>query len=1083
MKRIKHAFNRHKDYLSKQFILFIVSLALFLSSFLFTKLAYSAAPMIWQSAQYGKMLTSLGFKFNDDKEVRTFTVDPSAGAGVAAPVGSYGARDNAGSGELWFKYGVADTDWSNILTGVTGWSLIGNAGTTPGTNFLGTTDAQDLQIRTNGNLQTTFLSAGGLNSNQTFTPVDGTTKEQYYFQQNAIPTGNTTTANETSFRNILEYDLGDAGFDHDGQLLASSSRLSVQGSGTVGYGSVNDLSAIFPTSGGVTTLYKGNNLDTQVGSGYEITTYGGVNSFLTSTGGIFGNADLFSSSASLNDATIGNTTSEKHSLSVAGTSVVSGSMEGADFNTSISGSASTNNIYGANIGMAAYGTSTVNNPTGLNVNSQFSDTTVISGNINGIANGVDVRDGASVQSVTGNQLNVQVRGTSTATNVVGENVGLSTNDTAALSSATALNVNPNFAGTSTVTNVNMATIGGTLQDNVVASNVTGLGLNPQLVNNATATNFTALSVAPQLQNAATVTNGITAIQTSVNTTAAISQVKGLSINVSNANVVDPFAKKAIETDGGSVTMGYGITIPGATSFFQNHYIGGSEIVASGDPTSTYGFGNNFAHAIDFQDDWGPDVTTLRLGFVDVGFVGQVNGTAGKTMDSWTGALGGFGNSSGAGTLDQAIMFRAAGGLNQGGALTINNVIGFQGMPTLCGIAVNCWGVRIDDPLAANLFEGTVQTNDALILQDPGAGTNTTTIQAATLGADYTLTLPTTDGGASEVLTTDGSGVLSWNSVASLSGAWNLLGNAGTNAGTNFLGTTDTVDLVFRTDNTERFRITSTGSLDTTLGAGIVHSDASGILTSSAVSLTTDVSGVLPLANGGTNKNATASAGAFVYSDADSFELSSVGTDNYLVQSGGTGAPTFLAFGTANQLFGTNAAGTDFENKAVTATSAGALTAPGILRSNTSLVLEDPGAGANTITIQSPTLGGDFTFTLPVNDGNATEVLTTDGSGVLTWTDPIPPTSAIGASAIDWSLGNVFSKTLSANTTFTFSNVKDGKTIVVRVTNTASNYTLAWPTVKWAGGVAPTQTIGAKSDVYTFISDGTDIFGSVVQDMY
>ena len=37
------------------------------------------------------------------------------------------------------------------------------------------------------------------------------------------------------------------------------------------------------------------------------------------------------------------------------------------------------------------------------------------------------------------------------------------------------------------------------------------------------------------------------------------------------------------------------------------------------------------------------------------------------------------------------------------------------------------------------------------------------------------------------------------------GDWKLLGNAGTNAGTNFLGTTDAADLVFRTNNTERIR--------------------------------------------------------------------------------------------------------------------------------------------------------------------------------------------------------------------------------------------------------------------------------------
>jgi hypothetical protein len=89
--------------------------------------------------------------------------------------------------------------------------------------------------------------------------------------------------------------------------------------------------------------------------------------------------------------------------------------------------------------------------------------------------------------------------------------------------------------------------------------------------------------------------------------------------------------------------------------------------------------------------------------------------------------------------------------------------------------------------------------------------------------------------------------------------------------------------------------------------------------------------------------------------------------------------------------------------------------------------------------------------------------------------------AISASAIDWSAGNVFTKTLAANTTFTFSNTAE-KTIVVAVTNTTSNRTVTWPTVKWAGGVAPTQTVGAKTDIYTFIKIGSTIYGSVVQNM-
>lgn len=43
-------------------------------------------------------------------------------------------------------------------------------------------------------------------------------------------------------------------------------------------------------------------------------------------------------------------------------------------------------------------------------------------------------------------------------------------------------------------------------------------------------------------------------------------------------------------------------------------------------------------------------------------------------------------------------------------------------------------------------------------------------------------------------------------------AWSLTGNSGTNSNTNFIGTTDAQDWVVRTNNTERFRLTSAGNL-------------------------------------------------------------------------------------------------------------------------------------------------------------------------------------------------------------------------------------------------------------------------------
>lgn len=60
-------------------------------------------------------------------------------------------------------------------------------------------------------------------------------------------------------------------------------------------------------------------------------------------------------------------------------------------------------------------------------------------------------------------------------------------------------------------------------------------------------------------------------------------------------------------------------------------------------------------------------------------------------------------------------------------------------------------------------------------------------------------------------------VLMWNGTAwipvdTLNDFWALKGNAGTNPATNFVGTTDNADLVLRTNNTEKVRVTTTGAV-------------------------------------------------------------------------------------------------------------------------------------------------------------------------------------------------------------------------------------------------------------------------------
>ena len=132
-----------------------------------------------------------------------------------------------------------------------------------------------------------------------------------------------------------------------------------------------------------------------------------------------------------------------------------------------------------------------------------------------------------------------------------------------------------------------------------------------------------------------------------------------------------------------------------------------------------------------------------------------------------------------------------------------------------------------------------------------------------------------------------------------------------------------------------------------------------------------------------------------------------------------------------------------------------------------------------------TLSWAGSYTSGTWNGNAVGVLY-GGTGATTKAaanqNLTPATTTISASSIDWTQGNSFYKALSANTTFTFTGAVDGQVITVTLLNTASNYTVTWPTMKWTGNTAPVMTTGAKYDVYTIYYNATvgAYFGSYVQ---
>ena len=82
--------------------------------------------------------------------------------------------------------------------------------------------------------------------------------------------------------------------------------------------------------------------------------------------------------------------------------------------------------------------------------------------------------------------------------------------------------------------------------------------------------------------------------------------------------------------------------------------------------------------------------------------------------------------------------------------------------------------------------------------------------------------------------------------------------------------------------------------------------------------------------------------------------------------------------------------------------------------------------------------------------------------------------AMAANAIDLSLGTVFTKTITANTTFTVSNVPATGTVasfILELTNGSAFTTTWWSGIKWTSGTAPTLTASGLDILGFYTHDG------------
>lgn len=286
--------------------------------------------------------------------------------------------------------------------------------------------------------------------------------------------------------------------------------------------------------------------------------------------------------------------------------------------------------------------------------------------------------------------------------------------------------------------------------------------------------------------------------------------------------------------------------------------------------------------------------------------------------------------------------------------------------------------------------------------------------------------PSVDGTANQVLQTDGTGTLSFVDATSfVTNNWSQDGNLGTDPAIHFIGTTDTQDLSFRTNNVEKIRLTQKGQLEfQNTGDSILVGEGAG-----------------------ENDNLTDNDNIYVGVRAATNNVT--GANNVVI-----GDSAFLAAtsGNNNTIIGKNAffANTGGDNNIVLGHHS---VGSGVSRSNCIILgrVSSSSAGvtdqSNRLSIDAnnaihPLIYGEFDndilrvngafqindpgttgFSFPVTDGTANQFLQTDGAGQLSWqtqvdtNDTYNSSNGITESANQFRLGG----DLVQNTTITHDN--------------------------------------------------------------
>ncbi|MBL7903328.1 MAG: hypothetical protein JNK73_15120, partial [Bacteroidia bacterium] len=675
------------------------------------------------------------------------------------------------------------------------WGLSGNAGTSA-SNFLGTSDAQPLSIRTNSVSRMTILSSGNIGI--------GT----------AAPTGVldvTGTATTTSA--ILRVTNTNASNASNALDVSTNANVgvSILHSGAAGTAlTINSTASAINavnSSNSVPSVYAENTGTTVVSAGYfqgGLTTVGKNNAaYYAFRAQSFGGTELM---AIQNNGNIGiGTVTATEDLQLERT---------ANANLGIiSGTASTSSIRFGYAADHTRGQIRYNNN-----NDQFNFWTagtagrMVIDNIGRV--GINTANPTATLHVAGNMRLVD--GTEAAGRVLTSDASGNASWQNATASAWGLGGNAattatNFIGTSDAQPLSIRT-NSVQRIYILAAGNVGVGTAAPLgvMDVAgTATTTTAI-LRVNNTNAANVSGGIE-VSTNGNIGLFVQNTNAGGIGVSSSGV-------GTALYGSSSGVGHGLQVQQTNASIASYagYLDGGLVTISKNNAGAYAFRaqtNTFTDILvaDNNRRVGVNITSPTATF-------EVSGNVkfSDAVNTSTGYVGSFSNTT-AGISGGALEVINAGTRSVGNdGMVIRNLVTKAGgsNSTKTGLTIEStgsWGPATVNQPNRGLFVTVsgADNNYSGIFMGGGMGIGTTA-PTASLHVAGTFRLVNGTEAANRVLVSDASGNANWADASGLS--WSLLGNSGTNPATNFIGTSDAQPLVMRTNNVEAVRVTTAGNV-------------------------------------------------------------------------------------------------------------------------------------------------------------------------------------------------------------------------------------------------------------------------------